>query len=394
MSDTIKKNNSKKQEQQTSLLQLMFEQFLQHKMAVIGSIIIVFFILIALLAPTISLLTGISPNHQNVFNRYKPPMTQSETTEKEVRIEKYINLNREKINKIASAIKEENILKDIEDAEDSEIIFSFMESLQEESFLEIVQKKALYKELIKLHNSFKITHILGTDELGRDVLIRLIFGTRVSIGVALFVAFFSALIGLLIGVFSALLGGWVDSLLMRFTDALLSIPQLPLLIVFAAVDLNKVPLFNLIAGTEKESIIKIIFILCIFSWMTVARLVRSTVLSLKKRDFILASKNMGASLYEIITKHIVPNTLAPVIVTVTINVGHFILYESALSFLGLGIQPPATSWGNMLFNAQEIIYEYPLLAFFPGFLILIIVMCFNFMGDGLQNAINPKGFQR
>jgi peptide/nickel transport system permease protein len=181
---------------------------------------------------------------------------------------------------------------------------------------------------------------------------------------------------------------------MRVTDALLSLPILPVMIVVAAIDLQKIPGVSNILSVGNESILKVVFILCLFSWMTVALLVRGSILTLREREFILASKTLGATDFTIIMRHLLPNVLAPLLVSVTLGVGESILFEAALSFLGLGIQPPTPSWGNMLFNAQELIYEAPFLAILPGVLILMVVISFNYVGDGLQDAIDPKTIKR
>lgn len=181
---------------------------------------------------------------------------------------------------------------------------------------------------------------------------------------------------------------------MRLTDSLLSLPLVPVLIVVAAVDLQKIPwLYNLIGGAN-ESIFKMVIILCMFSWMTVALLVRGAILSLKEREFILAAKTLGANDRTIIFKHMFPNVMAPMLVSISLGVGESILFEAALSFLGLGIMPPTPSWGNMLNNAQEVIYKNVWLAVLPGILILLTTMSFNFFGDGLQDAMDPKSRRR
>lgn len=232
-------------------------------------------------------------------------------------------------------------------------------------------------------------HLLGTDELGRDILIRLIYGARVSMGIALVVAFFSSIIGLTMGTLAGYYKGKIDSILMRITDSVLALPILPILIIFAAIDMNKIPFLKNIP-VNQASIIKMIIILSLFSWTTVARLIRSQVLSLREKEFVLAAKIMGAKESSIILNHIIPNTMAALLVSSSLIIGEAILWEAALSFLGLGVQPPIPSWGNMLFNAQELIFEAPHLAILPGSLILIIVMSFNFLGDGLQNIYHPK----
>jgi len=235
---------------------------------------------------------------------------------------------------------------------------------------------------------------LGTDEAGRDVFIRLIYGTRVSLGVAFLAAFSSGIIGIFIGSLAGYFGGKLDTVLMRVVDSLLALPIIPVLIVLAAIDFGKLPIIGLLLSGEDSSVAKMVLILVAFSWMVQARLVRGAILSIKEREFVLAAKTVGLSNAGIILKEILPNVLSPVTVAVTLNVGSAILFEAALSFLGLGIQPPTPSWGNMLNNASEIIYQAPLLAVAPGILILIIVMSFNFLGDGLQDALDPKAIRR
>ncbi len=234
---------------------------------------------------------------------------------------------------------------------------------------------------------------LGTDEVGRDVLIRLVYGTRISLMVAILVAISSTIIGISVGAIAGYFGGFIDSFLMRVTDSLLALPLIPVLIIMASVDHTKIPLFSLISP-ESISIVKMVLVLLTFSWMVQGRLVRGEVLALKEQEYILAAKTSGMSSFAIIMKELLPNIMTPVIVSVTLTVGSSILFEAALSFLGLGIQPPTPTWGNMLNNAQEIIYSAPLLAVIPGILILIIVISFNFLGDGLQDALDPKAIRR
>ncbi len=233
-------------------------------------------------------------------------------------------------------------------------------------------------------------HPLGTDELGRDVLVRLLFGGRVSLTVALTTAFAAAVIGAAIGLVSGYYGGWVDAPLMRLTDGVIALPLLPLLIILAAVDMGKIPYLDGLDDSASSSLYRIVLIITLVGWTTVARLVRGAALSLREREYVLAARGMGAAGLRIMTVHILPNVMSPIIVATTLSVGNIILFESVLSFLGLGIQPPIASWGNMLNNAQELIYEAPALAFYPGLAIFLTVIAFNFLGDGLQDALDPK----
>ena len=235
-------------------------------------------------------------------------------------------------------------------------------------------------------------HLLGTDKEGRDVLARLLYGGRGSLTVGLISAVMSALIGTIVGALAGYYGGWIDNILMRFTDAMLSLPVLPLMIVLSAIQLDKLLPFlppEMTKGGD-ASIFKLIIIVVFFGWMTVARLVRGDALSLREREFVLAAKAIGVSQKNIIFRHVVPNCIAPIIVASTLAVGSIILYEAVLSFLGLGIQPPTPSWGNMLFQAQEYMRQAPILAFYPGRLILITTVSFSFLGAGLRDACAPR----
>ncbi|MHB8928623.1 MAG: oligopeptide ABC transporter permease [Bacillota bacterium] len=219
-------------------------------------------------------------------------------------------------------------------------------------------------------------HVLGTDELGRDILSRLIYGSQVSLGVGFSSMAVSVVIGMIVGALAGYYGGWLDNLLMRFTDMVLAFPSLFLLIVLAA-----------FIGPSPTTIILIIGGL---SWMGVARLVRSSFLSLKQQEFAEAARALGLQDYRIIVGHILPNAMAPVIVAATLGVAYAILYESALSYLGLGVQPPLPTWGNMLSQAQAYLLNAPMLVLFPGLAIFLTVLAINFLGDGLRDALDPR----
>ena len=233
-------------------------------------------------------------------------------------------------------------------------------------------------------------HWLGTDELGRDILARLLYGGRVSLSVGLAAALVSAVIGTAIGLVAGFNGGRIDAFLMRFTDAVISLPILPLLIVLAAVDLSKLGLPDTVVHAEAATLYRIIAIIALVGWTTVARLVRAETLSMRTREFVRAAEAQGASAWRIARVHILPNVVSPIIVATTLSVGNIILFESVLSFLGLGIQPPVASWGNMLTNAQDLIWDAPEVAIWPGLLIFATVIAFNFLGDGLQDAMDPR----
>lgn len=235
-----------------------------------------------------------------------------------------------------------------------------------------------------------LDHPLGTDELGRDLLVRLLYGGRVSLIVGLAAAAVAAVAGTFIGLLAGYYGGWLDSMLMRVTDGVIALPLLPLLIVLAAVDLTKLGLPTVLTESENVSLYRIVLIISFVGWTTVARLVRAETLTLKRREFIRAAISQGAGAGRVMRVHILPNAISPIIVATTLSIGNIILLESVLSFLGLGIQPPAASWGAMLTNAQELIWANPTLAIWPGLLIFVTVIAFNFLGDGLQDALDPR----
>lgn len=379
-----------------TMSEIIISQFIEHRMALAGLCMLAIFVAIALLAPVISWFTGISPDSQSVFNRYAPPLTSIELSrdQQDEMFETFSTSQPERTKKLVNQLASKGFLqKQNEQPSDDLLDYLDMRSentLTQISSLDIPESQ----ELLDVFSNFKTFHLLGTDELGRDVFMRLVYGTRISIGVGLLVALASAFIGILIGSFAGYYGSWIDATLMRVTDALLALPLLPLMIIFAAVDLQKLPMLNAFISGQNESIFKLVIILVLFSWMQAARLIRGNILSVREREYILAAKTLGAKDFSIIKTHVIPNVIAPLLVAVTLNVGNAILWEAALSFLGLGIQPPTPSWGNMLFNAQEIIQEAPLLAIMPGLLIFITVICFNFVGDGLQDAIDPKSIRR
>ena len=270
------------------------------------------------------------------------------------------------------------------------VLFSFSAPILELILKTDAQKVDLFSRFLP----FSLTHPLGTDDLGRDLLVRLAYGGRVSLLVGFTAAIFAAAIGTFIGLIAGYYGGLLDSLLMRTTDSFIALPLLPLLIVLAAIDLEKLGFSAQIVNSSHVDLYKIIVIISLVGWTGVARLVRGSVLALREQPYVLAARAMGVPAKRIIFTHILPALTSPITVATTLSVGNIILFESILSFLGFGINPPVPSWGNMLTNAQELIWEAPTLAFFPGFLIFVTVLAFNFVGDGLQDALAPRSRKR
>jgi|HubBroStandDraft_4_1064222.scaffolds.fasta_scaffold00003_190 peptide/nickel transport system permease protein len=226
-------------------------------------------------------------------------------------------------------------------------------------------------------------HQLGTDEVGRDLLSRLFFGARISLAVGLFAVLMEILIGSTLGAIAGYYGGWIDYTLMRLTDVFLSIPILPLLLVLTAI----------VAASSTKAALSfgvIVIIIGALSWMPVARLVRAAFLSLREREFAEAARAVGNNDGRIIFRHLLPNAVAPIVVQGTLDVANVIILESGLSFLGLGIQPPTASWGNMLANAQSNLSIAWWAAVFPGLCILLTALAINYIGDGLRDALDPN----
>lgn len=232
-------------------------------------------------------------------------------------------------------------------------------------------------------------HPFGTDLAGRDLLARTIYGGQISVIIGLMAVVVSVIVGVLIGAVAGYYGGIVDSVLMRFTEAMFNIPQLFLLIVLAKFFAEGVPTFELLGRSFSGSVIIIIAVIGLTSWMYLARIVRSNFLSLKEQDFVKAARCTGAKNSSIILSHILPNTIAPIIVSATLQVANAILAEAYISFLGMGVQPPTATWGNMLNEAYNHLEGAPWMWFFPGTLILLIVLAINFLGDGLRDALDP-----
>ena len=226
-------------------------------------------------------------------------------------------------------------------------------------------------------------HFFGTDELGRDVFTRILYGGRVSLTVGLLSTFLSIALGVLVGALSGYFGGWVDSVLMRVTDAFLTFPTIFVLILLGAfLREQQVPWL-------KNSIVVVIVIIAALSWMWPARLVRGLFLVLREKEFVTASRALGGNHARLIIQHILPNCIGPILVSGTLQMASAIITESGLSYLGFGVQPPTPTWGSILATAQNQVFRAPWLGFFPGFMIFVTVMAINYIGDGLRDAFDP-----
>jgi peptide/nickel transport system permease protein len=221
-----------------------------------------------------------------------------------------------------------------------------------------------------------LTHPLGTDDLGRDVLSRMLWGGRVSLKVGFVAVGIATIIGLILGSLAGYYGGWVDSIIMRGVDIMLSIPTIFLVLAVIAI--------------LEPSIINIMIVIGLTSWMEPARLIRAEFISLKEREFVLAARAIGATDDRIMMRHILPNGLSPILVSATMGIGGAILIESALSFLGLGVQPPTPSWGSLLSSGKDNIEIAWWLSAFPGLAILITVLGYNLLGEGIRDALDPR----
>ncbi|MCA9858125.1 MAG: ABC transporter permease [Thermomicrobiales bacterium] len=223
-------------------------------------------------------------------------------------------------------------------------------------------------------------HLLGTDSLGRDVLSRLLYGGRMSLAIGIAAALICTLVGIFFGAIAGYYGGWIDGAIMRFVDLMLAFPSIFLLLIIAAM-------------FEGISVWGVILFLGLFSWMWLTRIIRGEFLSLKQRDFVEAARSIGTPDGQIIRRHLLPNVIGAIVVTFTLDVALFMLAEAGLSFLGFGVPPGIPTWGNMLNESRTDYLSEPLLAVVPGLALTLCVLAFNFVGDGLRDAFDPKGIR-
>ena len=246
-------------------------------------------------------------------------------------------------------------------------------------------------------------HILGTDNIGRDYFSRLLYAGRISLSVALLSVLISEIIGIVVGSIAGFYGGWLDAVLMRFVEFLLTIPSLPLLLIISSMlmqnpDLIPIPepILNilgkvmLLRPSDARQAVLIVLVLAGLGWLTAAQLMRGSILSLREQTFVEAARSLGASNGRIIFNHMIPNSMAPIIVDASLSLAGYIVAEASLSFLGFGIQDPIPTWGNMLSATQTFMYDRPWLPLFPGLPIFLCSLAFNYIGDGLRDALDPR----
>jgi peptide/nickel transport system permease protein len=243
------------------------------------------------------------------------------------------------------------------------------------------------QDLRNINAAPSLEHPMGTDELGRDVFFRILMAGRLSLFIAFTVVFISEIFGMFLGAVSGYFGGRTDSMIQRLTEFIIILPTLPLLLTLSAILRElKIPFLS----DEWSQAVVIIIILTFLSWTGACRLSRGMVLSLRNQEFTEASRALGMSDLQIVGRHMMPNALPPIIVNASLALGGVIVLESALSFLGFGIQPPVATWGNMLQGVQKDMFTAPWKALYPGLLIFITCLAFNYLGDGLRDAIDPR----
>lgn len=247
------------------------------------------------------------------------------------------------------------------------------------------------------------THLLGVDHLGRDLFTRVLYAGRISLSIAIAVVLISESLGVLIGALAGYYGGWTDAVISRVIEFMLSIPLLPILLIVSAILIKtdaQLPLPDFVisaissillaSAREAQKVVVLVVILVVFGWLGAARLMRGMALSLRNQDFVESLRSLGASDARIILRHIIPNGLAPILVNASLALGSVIILEAALSFLGLGIQDPTPTWGNMMAQSQSYMFQHPWLPLVPGIPLVLVSLSFNFIGDGLRDALDPR----
>jgi len=387
---TLKKNRAAKEdltERELSLREIGWHSFKKHTIALYASVIAFILYSVAFLAPLVS---PFSPFEQQDFlvTAYQQPFTRIDALV--LNEQKGVTIPLRKGNTRSdrltnTLISDFQVLKTRNEPQKLRFIDSYR--IEENSVIykqghreKVIPLKKLAGESVygKSPPEFivKRTFFLGTDQYGRDILSRVIYGSRISLSIGFLVVLISVTLGTVVGISSGYFGGIVDNTLMRIVDILIAFPALFLILIIIA--------------TFGNSIFLIVITLSFTGWMGVARIVRSQVLSLKEQEFILAAKSLGLSNFRIIFRHLMPNTMTPVIVAATLRIGSIILTEAGLSFLGLGVQPPTPSWGNIINEGRDSLLNHWWISTFPGIAILTTVVCFNLIGDGVRDALDPR----
>ena len=253
------------------------------------------------------------------------------------------------------------------------------------------EKYANRLDLARRLDAPSATHYFGTDSTGRDLFARIIYGGQISLFIGVLSVVVALILGITVGGVAGLLGGWVDSVLMRFTEAILSIPSLFLLIVLGKLFGSEIPTLQLLGRTFSGSVIVVILVIGLTSWMYLARIVRANILSLREMDYVSASRALGSGNIRILIRHLIPNTMMPIIITATLGLAQAIISEAYVSFLGLGVQPPTASWGNLMDQSISLIQRGVWwMWLFPSLFIVMTILFTNFIGDGLRDALDPR----
>jgi len=361
-----------------SLREIGWRSFKKHTIALYASVVVFALYSVAFLAPLIS---PFNPFEQQDFlvTAYKGPFTRLDALVLEERKGVTIPLregNTTTDRLTNSLIGDFQILKNRNEPHKLSFVDSYSVEGNSVTYYQGPRKKSMPLDRLAPERFVTRSFILGTDQYGRDILSRVIYGSRISLSIGFLVVLISVTLGTIVGVSSGYFGGLVDNVLMRTVDVLIAFPALFLILIIIA--------------TFGNSIFLIVITLSFTGWMGVARIVRSQVLSLKEQEFILAAKSLGLSNPRIIFRHLIPNTLTPVIVAATLRIGSIILTEAGLSFLGLGVQPPTPSWGNIINEGRDNLLNHWWISTFPGIAILTTVVCFNLIGDGVRDALDPR----
>ncbi|ACF14738.1 binding-protein-dependent transport systems inner membrane component [Chloroherpeton thalassium ATCC 35110] len=387
----LKPQLPKSSEQSFSQWQLAWKEFLKKKVALSALFIAFLLYTIAFLAP---FLAPYAPNSQKDFivTAYQPPLSKFDVLVFQEEKKSFIPLRQDR--SLTATVANELIRQNewlrlrgntaefefvnAYQIEGTSVVYKQGSRVKSEPLTSFRDHDKLAKTASNENLPFveQRTFLLGTDQYGRDIFSRVIYGSRISLSIGFLVVLIAVTLGTILGVVSGYFGGFTDGLIMRFVDILIAFPGLFLILI--------------IISAFGNSIFLIVLTLSFTGWMGVSRLVRGQILSLKEQEFILAAKALGLSNARIIFRHLVPNSLTPVIVAATLRIGSIILTEAGLSFLGLGVQPPTASWGNIINEGRDNLLNHWWISTFPGLSIVLTVVCFNLIGDGIRDAIDPR----